>query len=211
MDPPEEKPVDEMLEEQRAALRETIEFFAPANKPKLELWVATNFVQNLNVPFDETEFKSVADDPPDVTFRDGRFEIKEILDPNRRRHDEYRAASERADAATSLDELTSLYSPRRISIAEVCALIEERSARYLVHYAPAVRRSLDLVVYVNLKHIDGLDEVPFPNTDTLASHGWRSVSFLKGHRSCTLVAQSDAPTFITGALGTVVHRAFPAG
>jgi len=207
MTPPKENPVDEVLEQQRAARRESIEYFAPGNKEEQELWVAIEFVRNLNVSFSESEFVSVDDDPPDIRFRDGQLEIKEILDPNRRRHDEYRSALERAETATSLDQLASLYSPQRISIAEVCTLIEELSARYLKHYAPAVRRSLDLLVYVNLRKIEALEELPFPNTATLAGHGWRSVSFLMGDRSCTLVAQSDAPTYLAGALGKVVHRA----
>src|SRR5690348_13841895 len=52
--------------------------------------------------------------PPDVKFRDAAFEIKEVLDEGRKRHDEYRDHLRRAWAARSPEELLEPYHPRCI-------------------------------------------------------------------------------------------------
>jgi hypothetical protein len=46
----------------------------------------------------------------------------------------------------------------------------------------------------------------FPNTEEMAKEGWRSVSFLKGHRSCCLFANQSAPAFLHSAVGVIFHR-----
>ena len=47
---------------------------------------------------------------------------------------------------------------------------------------------------------------PFPDVAALSALGWRSVSFVKGNRSCVLLATPGAPNFIRNAVGRVVHR-----
>ena len=76
------------VKERREALVESVRFFGAQRKPEREVWVADHFLENLNIAYSTEEVVSSDDDPPDVIFRDARFEIKEIMDPGRRRHAE---------------------------------------------------------------------------------------------------------------------------
>lgn len=194
------------LEEQRKALEESIEFFSNSRKPERELWVAKLFITNLNVSFSNQEVRSAQQDPPDVVFRNAQFEIKEILDPGRRRHDEYKQALARANQAEDPTDLLETFTPRGISLKEVVDLISDEVAALEQKYPPEVRKKLDLLFYVNLQHVIGLLEEPSPTFDMLSSAGWRSVSFVKGNWSCILFAAPEAPVFLRGKIGTVSHR-----
>lgn len=197
---------DEYLEAQRAALEQSVGFFAADNKGEREIWVARAFLENINLGFSEPEIVLANDDPPDVCFRDARFEIKEIMDPNRRRHAEYKEALEKARSATSPSQLVTEYTPKDITLQEVYDLIVASSAEYACKYSKAFCQTLDLLYYVNLKDVMALIEQRFPDIQSLQSHPWRSVSFVIGYRSGILSASAAAPEFIRNAVGKVVHR-----
>ena len=73
-------------------------------------------------------------------------------------------------------------------------------------YSPELRRKLDLLFYVNLLNTYAFIESPFPDVTVLSALGWKSVSFVKGYRSCVFAAANEAPKFIRDAVGRVVHR-----
>lgn len=50
-----------------------------------------------------------------------------------------------------------------------------------------------------------LIETPLPDVTSLAALGYRSVSFLEGHRSCVLCADPNAPSFLHVQPG-IIHR-----
>ncbi len=190
----------------RNGLKESVDFFASQDKFIRESWVAANFLTNLSISFAETDFVR-GSDPPDVVFRDAQFEVKEILDKDRRRHAEYKEALARANDATDPAELLEGYSPKDISIQEVFALVHSVAADLATRrYPPKVRKELDLLCYVNLQDVMRLVETPFPDVTPLAVLGYRSVSFLEGHRSCVLCAGSSAPSFLHVQTG-IIHRA----
>lgn len=83
---------EDFIDDRRRALKESIAYFSAKNKAERERWVCLELVQNLGIAYDETEIVSPENDPPDVIFRDARFEVKEILDQGRKRHAEYKAA-----------------------------------------------------------------------------------------------------------------------
>lgn len=197
---------DDYLEAQRKARAESVEFFRSANKPERERWVARAFLTNLALSFTDDELIAVQD-PPDVRFRDANFEIKEILDEGRRRHQEYKEGLEEAIRATAPSDLVRPVTFNELAISEAYDLILQ-DARTLAaeKYPLDVRRNLDLLFYVNLIHTFEFVETPFPDVTALSSLGWRSVSFVKGYRSCVLMATCDAPNFIRNAVGRVVHR-----
>lgn len=198
---------EEYLEAQRKARAESVEFFRSENKPELELWVAREYLTNLGLSFTENELASSPQDPPDVLFRGANFEIKEILSEGRRRHQEYKEGLQKALEATAISDLVENFTPRDVTLSGVCALIfKEAKALADEKYPPAVRKNLDLLFYVNLNDVFGLVETPFPDLTGLASLGYRSVAFVMGYRGSTLVATGDAPTFVTAAVGRIVHR-----
>jgi Putative endonuclease, protein of unknown function (DUF1780) len=83
------------------AVKESIHFFSSANKGAIERWACTEFLKNIDIDFQPDEVVPQAYDPPDFIFRNASFEVKEILDRGRRRHDEYKDALSNAQAGYS--------------------------------------------------------------------------------------------------------------
>jgi len=107
------------------ALKESVDFFSPKSKDERELWVGTSFIENLGIPFDEGEFFVSPHDPPDVIFREVRFEIKEILDPGRKRHSEYKHKLNKSYKATKPDDFLEEYTPIDLAPTQIGNLILE--------------------------------------------------------------------------------------
>jgi hypothetical protein len=171
--------------------------------------VVREFLQNLNVPIDDRSIEP-GSDPPDVIYRNARFEVKELLDPDRRRHDEYRSALEKAKRAEEVTDLLNLtaYRPKDLSVAEIYEQCTSRIREPAKKYPPDFRASLDLLFYVNLQDVGiMIIEKPYPDTSELIQLGWRSVSFLKGYASCCFYAALTAPDFLQEKVGAISRRA----
>lgn len=189
----------------RRGLKESVDYFASSRKCERERWVCDEFLTNLGVFVRSGEVQSAKSEPPDVVFRDAQFEIKEILDVGRKRHAEYKAALQHALRVTEPKDLLKGYAPKDISPVEVAALVEAELMRLARHYAPAVRRGLDLLFYVNLLEHTLTDE-PLPNPFRLASYGWRSISVLFGQSSLVYSAEPSSPIFLSENSGVLKRR-----
>lgn len=199
---------DEYLKAIREGLKQSVDYFASQDKFIRESYVVTEFLTNLSIEHAKNELCR-ADDPPDVVFRDARFEVKEILDEGRRRHADYKQSLVKALAATDPKDLLEGYTPRYITIGEVYDLIFNLASDLAKRkYPPTVRESLDLLCYVDLDNVMGMVEAPYPDVSTLASLGYRSVSFLDGHRSGVFCAAPNSPVFLHSHLG-ITHRVAP--
>jgi len=160
---------------------------------------------NCGISHEENEIIVPADDPPDVIFRDARFENKEILDEGRKRHLEYKAALEKAMNATSADQLLENYTPLDLTPHDVGKRILKTLDTLKTKYAPDVKRNLDLLLYINLVcHHFTKGEMPEPGL--FEPHGWRSVSALCGWASMVFFTRDDAPSFLTNITGKWVMR-----
>ena len=192
---------DEMSDEDylasvRKAREESVKFFGAANKPERERWVANEFLGNLGVEFAESEIQCVADEPPDIRFRSASFEIKEIIDKGRRRHADCKTALEKANSASSPQDLLEPVTPRDITYTEVCDLVEAEVVRFAEKYAPATRSNLDLLFYVNLEDVFGYVATPLPPLSKWGAYGFRSVSIVMGRLAGVLMAAQTAPDFL---------------
>ena len=187
---------EEYLASVRKAREESVRFFESTNKPERERWVANEFLENLGVKFLQSEIQCVVDEPPDIRFRSASFEVKEILDYGRRRHTDYKAALETAKSATSPRDLLRQVTPRDITYAEVCDLVETEVARFTEKYAPATRGKLDLLFYVNLEDVFGYVATPLPAPSKWESYGFRSVLLVMGRMAGVLMAAQSAPDFL---------------
>ena len=195
------------LRDQREALRASVEYFRSANINERNLWVGREFLQNLNVAFRDSDVTAPASDPPDAIYQDLRFEVKEILDEGRRRHAEYKQALAKAERATDPQELLSDYSPKDHTPTQVVDLIASKLPAFSTKYEPTFRKTLDLLVYVNLnEHSPRPGNLP--DCSQLDSFGWRSVSAVFGWASFILNAQRAAPAFLQSRAGTVTFRRF---
>lgn len=198
---------EEFLEDRRRALRDSVEYFSVKNKPERERWVCQEFILNLGLAFDEAEVITPDDEPPDVVFRDGRFEIKELLDPGRRRHTEYKASLQKALKTTDPQDLLEQFTPLDITPEQIGSRILKELEALQDHYAPAARRNLDILFYVNLQQ-HFLKAGPMPSASEFARYGWRSVSAIKGWGALVMFAASDAPTFLVSNVGALIQRKF---
>jgi hypothetical protein len=195
----------ELIAQRIEDLMASVAYFAPHNKQERECWVVTEFALNLGLSPVQGEIMSIEADPPDVAFRDARFEIKEILDPGRRRHAEYKQELTRVRGISKAQDLLKEFTPKDRSVGEIYDLCRKEAAS-LDKYPNDFKQRTDLLLYVNLFEVMYVTEQPYPDTSALTATGWRSVSFLMGRRSCCLHAQPDACDFIRQAVGRIFHR-----
>ena len=192
----------EFLNEQRENLHSSLDWFSNRLKSDREVWVAQRFLKIIGERVEPEDLSPCEDDPPDVLFRNARFEVKERLDANRRRTDEYRAALRRAESASNLKELLEHFDPS----FETPEMILEDLERFLPEasrkYPAGLKSNLDLLVYYN-RHIFPKDFDSVPDSAHLADLGFRSVSLCTGSRSWVLFASARAPSFLRSAVGDI--------
>lgn len=186
------------------ALRASVEFFSPEMKQERELWVARELLEYLGVAFELSELRPSEDEPPDVLYSGARLEIKEILDPERRRGTEYKEALKKAESAKHPKELLEPYTPGTVTVDEAVASAEA-SRRWKEKYAPAVIRRLDLLFYFNLQKC-GVFGDQMPQAGLVACLQWRSISVVGNDCAFVVCANEDAPEFIRNACGKVFRK-----
>jgi hypothetical protein len=189
------------------ALEESVCYFSSKNKAERECWVVKALLENMNIPHLAEDVISPEQDPPDVIALGGKFEVKEILDPERKRHQEYKEKLERAKSITNPQDLLTEFTPKDFSVAEIFQRCVNEIGKLQNKYSQNVREALDLLFYVNLKHVFRVHEEPFPDVSILQSCGWRSVSFVKGRTACCFYATVDAPVWLQERVGGVQHKA----
>jgi hypothetical protein len=204
--------LDANLRDMIRDLEEAVRLWSPGetNQKGCERYVVSHFLKCLGITFEPHELKHSADDPPDILFRETRFEVKEIQAGGRRRGDEYRAKLARAVSAERFADLLEPYRPESIPIAQVCTRLmhESRELACGRYVDLTLRRSLDLLFYVNLTGTTEaiLAQGPLGDLDPLRQEGWRSVSFLFAEApACVLIAGNSAPAFLSDALGRMSH------
>lgn len=197
---------DEYIKSQIESLEKSVAYFRPGNQAELDSWVVGSFLKNCSIEHQPTEIVVPKVDPPDAIFRSAEFEVKEILDSGRKRHAEYKEALAKARQANDPSELMEMYTPTDLKVSDLIVELENKSQELEHRYAPDTRAGLDLLVYVNLRHIERIiADVP------LASHrlersGWRSVAFVKGHDSGVVYAEGGAPDWLRLIQGKLLHR-----
>ena len=197
---------EDTLEEYRQGLRDSLKSFSNSKKKEREVWVCDQFLQNLGVAFSPTELVPVADQAPDVFFREVRFEVKEWLDQARRRTDEYREKLRQAEQASSTKELWEYLPTEDLTPETIVNDIESRIPDWAAQYEPRFRASLDLLVYHNREGYFFKKSPVIPPTDTFISYGFRSVSMTTNSRAWVLWAGPSAPSLIASMVGSVLRR-----
>ena len=190
----------ELLEAIRRSRRASIDFFSSRNKPEREKWVCRTFLRNLRITFEDADILSRDCDPPDVIFRKARFEIKEVLDPGRHRHDEYKAAHRKSLETTDPRELFALFTPKDITPCDLAEIVRIKTETLTHRYSQTDQ--LDLLFYVNLReHFSSPG--PMPELRRFPGSGWRSISVVQGSRALVLFAAADAPDFLQSKVGVL--------
>jgi hypothetical protein len=187
---------DEILEAMKRSWEADFHFFSNRGKEERERWVVTEFLSRLTIPFSIEELSSDEQSSKvDVIFRDARFQIKEIVVPNRKRGDEIRATYNLVMTANKLAETIGpsfVYDvPPPVNGYE---LIRERVNGLSAKYGTD-KRTLDLLFYVTRTYASIVKKNEI-DAEELSLFGWRSISCLMGNHACVLFAQPDAPSFL---------------
>ena len=181
--------------------------FSRAFKPWREWNVGVNFLTNLHCGADESRIFCAKHDPPDVLYQKGRFEIKEIMDRHRRRHDEVKASRLPAVGQSTRPQ-TVTYIPQSLTPDVVGRLVlaELNRLSFKPTYTAATRSNTDLLFYVNLLE-HWFEEGPVPCSSLFSGFGWRSVSaVIASSTSLVLIADGDAPPFLQANAGKIRER-----
>lgn len=182
------------------ALKQSLEFFSNREKLNREKWVVRRLLHALKVEFYEEEMTG-ADEPVDVSFRDARFQVKEIFDEGRRRTDEFKNKLEIVESANDYRELLEHYDPIDISFTEVVRLSYARAQDLLLSkYGPRESMGIDLLCYFNwIDH-----HVVRPVDVIIEEIGFRSLSVVSNNYCAIAYASASAPAFIRDNVGRAI-------
>ena len=196
----------EYLDSLRNHAIETRRIFSNKMKPERERMVCRAFLRCLGAQFRDEEIVASSTEPIDVAFRSAKFQIRELMEPGRKRGDELKEHQQKVEEATSIEDLATPYSPLRpISFQELVAELTKALSEKAVKYGTGCR-DLDALVYVNLegRHLDANSALA--DVSKLRGQGWRSVSVVFPPYSVVLSAESTAPVFIRMASGPAVSK-----
>lgn len=163
-----------------------------------------NFLTNLHIGVDDAQVFCSPKDPPDVLFQSAAFEIKEIMDKGRRRHDEVKLA--RQKFMQKKKDIFTLRPVIDLLPVDASQLVVDQLDFWAGHYLADVKTRTDLLFYINkLDH--WFDDGPMPSADLFEHYGWRSVSVvIASNVSIVFHAENYAPQFLQDNVGKVRHR-----
>ncbi len=155
----------------------------------------------LDINYKDDDFAR-GDEPADVSFGDSHFQVKEVMNKERKRSKEYKEKLETAEAANNFSDLTEHNSPRDISFTEIVKLCTDyaESLIKIKKYGLQERKRMNLICYFNYKDSNEVPPVEIGNEND----GFRSFSVVS-NRFCAVVhASSGAPQFLIDAKGQVI-------
>lgn len=196
-------------------LNETVDLMGNPGRQEREIITATDFLTGLRIEFDDYELRSAEIDPPDVLFREFRMEIKELLDPGRKRHKEYKDSRDEyiqtGEIAKESDTLAGIHgmltSLPKLPPEEV---FRKHAFAFTKEYSENCKRrkidisEIDLVFYCNLwseSFSPQIQRCRPKKIKGLCKLGFRSVSMVTNQGdSFVFCAKSKAPLEIRNAL-----------
>ena len=182
-------------------------FLSNARKWERERWVCQRLLQGLNIAHRNEDFTPASQEPPDVLFRDGRFEVFFVLDEGRRLNDEWREELARRRSAFSLSQLVRREAkPKRIPASELLHRLAPTLRKKSTNYRERgiYLGGLDIIAFASLKR-EVLDlNSHFPPPTEYLRQGWRSLSLVGPTFARVLFAHPGAPDFLRTNLGRSV-------
>lgn len=200
----------EYVRQLAAEAQDTVDMLSSHRKGERERRAVAAFLRCLGVDFSPKELATPECDPPDVMFRDARFEVMIMLDEGRKMHADWKKKAGQRDSAQSLEELTESYhSSIPVPFQDVVSLVVAELGQKASHYGPNTCSQLDALLYINLlgKHLYPLSEAHVP--EELHAQGWRSVCFIFAPYSHVLAVTPDAPEFLRQHEGSTRQECHP--
>lgn len=181
------------------------DLFSRQFKPWREWHNAVNFLTNLHIGMDDAQVFCSPQDPPDVIYEDAAFEIKEVMDQGRRRHDEIKQARQNRFQKTKSQGFKIKPVIDLLPIDAGRLVLEQLNA-LMERYQADVKARTDILFYINkLDH--WFDDGPMPEPEEFANYGWRSVSAVVASQvSLVFYTSTHAPKFLQDNCGKVRKR-----
>lgn len=168
------------------------------NRLGLEKWVVARLLEQFIADFDENLLHA-ADEPFDVSYETANFQVKEVMEPGRKRDDERKEHRQEIEAANDPRDLQKFYTPHDISFADIVDRCHKYSLELLNKYGPSERSSMDLICYFNYRDVHET-----PSTKVIVdSQDYRSFSVVSNRFRSVIYACSDAPEFLQKQVGTI--------
>lgn len=184
-------------QEQIDSLDASLDFFGNDHKLDREKWVASRLLSGLNMRFEDNELAE-AEEPADVSFRDARFQVKELMDRGRRRGDEFKESLRVAETADQQSDLLEPYCPKDMPLKLVADLCAGRAESLSNKYGPAEKAATDLLLYFNYLDYGVIASVQY---EPIERYGFRSISLVTNSQVMVLTADATAPEFLTSNVG----------
>jgi hypothetical protein len=190
-------------EERVRALKESLAFFGNKEKLNREKWVVRRLLHALAIGFEEEEMTG-AEEPVDVSFRDARFQVKEILEEGRRRTDEFKTKLEKAKSAKDYDELLEYNTPIDISFSEVVRHCYGYARTLLSQskYGPRECKNIDLICYFNWLDHYIVPPIEIPNEEV----GFRSLSVVSNGYCAVAYVGTNAPRLLRDNVSKAIEH-----
>jgi len=183
---------------------DAVRLFSNKGKTDAERMVCAAFLRCLGITFRPGELVKARSDPPDVLFRDVRFEVMLLLDEDRQPHKEWKKILEVRRSASSLSEvLEPIMEPHPLGVDAVAKRVLDGLSAKSSRYDPGTVCSLDALVYVDL-----IGRCLYPSSDSLSAPNdlartWRSICFVFPPYSCVVYATEAAPAFLRQFSGQI--------
>ena len=188
------------LQRLRDRARDTRTILSNKMKSERERAVCRAFLRTIGISFEESEIIAPATEPADVLFRAARFQIRDLVEPDRKRGDYWKKREQTYLSARSLDDVmipVSLPIPLGFDrlVPELEIVLSAKAQKYKQNYKDWCNQ-IDALVYVDLKDRFLAVNSRIPDVDGLKSQGWRSVSLLFSPCGFVLFTGSTAPEFL---------------
>lgn len=187
----------EYVRQLEALAHDTVDMLSSNRKGERERRAVAAFLRCLGVDFFPDDLVTPEHDPPDVIFRDARFEVMIMLDAERKMHADWKNKTKQYASAQSIEDLVGPYHPSvPIPFLDIVSLVIAELGPKAAHYGPDTCFQLDALLYINLfgRQLYPLSKAQVP--EELRAHGWRSVCFLFAPYSHVLTVTPEAPGFL---------------
>lgn len=196
---------DDIDEEFRKKLaeraRESVHFLSNRQKPERERSVVKAFLRFLGISFREECLKVSLPEPVDVAVFGARFQITDVVDPGRKRHEECKQRLHELETAANGDPCeVDWINPVPMGWNELVCYVEQVFQRKIAY------PDIDLLVHIALgqRFLD-LKSAPADLTN-IASSRWRSVSLVFPPYSIVLHASDLAPGFLKASARAICRK-----
>lgn len=199
---------NDYLESLRAHAADTVHYLSSELKPERERAVCRAFLRCVGVSFADEEIVAPSTEPVDVSFRDARFQVREVMEEGRRRGDEWKLRQTRWNRARSMDDITEAsVSSSPMQYIELIEIVTQALEGKSKKYGKTQCSNIDALVYVNLTATRFLDPMTVRgNASGLEGQGWRSVSILFPPYGIVMSAGAGAPSFLHLLMGRVLNE-----